>query len=838
MTADLVELLKQLKTDAGNPTYAVMKEYADRARFDVSKSSLNNVIRRPGVKWSTVEAFVSVCVQIADKYRKPLTDAQRDLGSWKQLHEAAREGKAIPSGQLIGLLPPRTHHFLPRPAATALAGSRTGVLSGLGGVGKTQLAAAYARSRLAAGDLVIWTEASSRDSVVSGWADAGAQLAHADPDHPLKAAQRLLAWLATTSRRWLIVLDDLTDPRDLDQLRPLESAAGQIVITTRLRDTAAAGPSAPVIEVGVFTEQEAQNYLRTALPDRLADDIAGVSADLGRLPVAMGQAAAYMVDLDISCSTYRRRFADRGRRLDELFPTTDRTPGDYSRTVPVTWSLSIEAANRARPAGLARPLLELTAVLDPAGIPAPVFGTAAARNWLSHVIAPADGSDWRLVGADDIRDGLRRLHLFSLVSYDDGVVRVHELVQRAVRDEMRGDRMDDACWAAADALKAAWPPHGQHPHLTQLLRASADSLARHAGERLWDGYDYHPVLTLTGRSVGEAGRPGAAVEHFRRLHESAVRHFGTDHPSTLAALGNLAHWQGEAGDPAGGATAQQVIDGRTRALGDRHPDTLTARHTLARQHMRDTTYTAAERELETLLAQRIAILGPHHRDTLTTRHNLAACRGETDPGAAVTELESVLADTIALLGPDDPDTLSTRHELARFRSLAGDPAQAAAELTGLLADRTRILGAEDPNTLAVRSELAHATVRADRDFDPTATFAALLADQLRVLGPEHPDTLRTRLSLADARGVSAPGPEALAGLEALLDDVLRLLGPSHRLAVETSLLIGMIRDHTDLQLTVPEALLAGFQRVLGPEHPATRSQAELVDAVRGTRDDR
>jgi hypothetical protein len=134
--------------------------------------------------------------------------------------------------------------------------------------------------------------------------------------------------------------------------------------------------------------------------------------------------------------------------------------------------------------------------------------------------------------------------------------------------------------------------------------ANADSLARHAGERLWDGYGYHPVLALTGRSFGEAGRPGAAAEHFRRLHESAVRHFGTDHPSTLTALGNLAFWQGEAGDLASGATAHQVIDGRTRALGGRHPDTLTARHTLARQQMRDTDYTAAELELETVLVQR------------------------------------------------------------------------------------------------------------------------------------------------------------------------------------------------------------------------------------------
>src|SRR5690349_7860482 len=140
MTTDLVKLLKQLQTDAGNPSYTVLKKYADLAGCDVGKSSLNNIFRRTGAKWSTVEAF------IAAKDGKTLTAVQRDMAAWKLLYDAARDGRTTPSGQLVGLLPQKTGHFLPRLATAGLADSRTGVLSGLGGVGKTQLAAAYARA--------------------------------------------------------------------------------------------------------------------------------------------------------------------------------------------------------------------------------------------------------------------------------------------------------------------------------------------------------------------------------------------------------------------------------------------------------------------------------------------------------------------------------------------------------------------------------------------------------------------------------------------------------------------------------------------------------------------
>ncbi|WP_433920755.1 tetratricopeptide repeat protein [Streptomyces canus] len=51
--------------------------------------------------------------------------------------------------------------------------------------------------------------------------------------------------------------------------------------------------------------------------------------------------------------------------------------------------------------------------------------------------------------------------------------------------------------------------------------------------------------------------------------------FGPDHPYTLSMRNNLAHWRGEAGDPAGAVAAYaQLLEDRVRVLGPDHRYTL------------------------------------------------------------------------------------------------------------------------------------------------------------------------------------------------------------------------------------------------------------------------
>ena len=103
------------------------------------------------------------------------------------------------------------------------AGTATRVLSGLGGNGKTQLAAAYARRLWDGGelDLLGWVTAASRDSILSGYAATARRVGlGVDGLEAEQAAEAFLTWCERADRRWLLVLDDLTDPVDLAGLWP------------------------------------------------------------------------------------------------------------------------------------------------------------------------------------------------------------------------------------------------------------------------------------------------------------------------------------------------------------------------------------------------------------------------------------------------------------------------------------------------------------------------------------------------------------------------------------------------------------------------------------------
>ncbi len=266
----------------------------------------------------------------------------------------------------VGVVPPEADCYQPRVVTGRLSAITTGgatavlcqVLSGLGGVGKTQLAAAHARQLWQAGelDLLLWFPATSRSAIVAGYAQAHTAATGMDVPDAEQAASGLLAWLASTERRWLIVLDDLTDPGDLRGLWPPNVTGGRTMVTTRRRDAALAGTGRILVDTDLFTPAEAEAYLgaRLAARPNLGTGAAGLAQDLGCLPLALAQASAYLIDRGRTCAQYSERLTDRRRRLAELLPEPGALPDDQRATVAATWSLSVELADGLVPGGPGR----------------------------------------------------------------------------------------------------------------------------------------------------------------------------------------------------------------------------------------------------------------------------------------------------------------------------------------------------------------------------------------------------------------------------------------------------------------------------------------------------
>ncbi|WBB88186.1 tetratricopeptide repeat protein [Micromonospora sp. WMMC264] len=752
--------------------------------------------------------------------------------SWAVTSVADRPQTSWPV--LIGVLPPLTSGRQPRPADQALAAVGAGetavvvqILSGMGGIGKTQIAANLAHRMLSEGqlDLLIWITATDPQIIVSSYARAAAVVSGANDADPQEGAARLLSWLTATTRRWLIVFDNLDDPQHLNSLWPPATRTGRTVVTTRRRDAALLS-GRHVINVDVFTPQEARAYLTRQLGDDPArlEQADRLAAELGHLPLALAQAAAYIVDQGLSCAGYLDRLARRP--LSRLHPGV--LPDQQLMPVAHAWTLSIAAADMAT-SGRASLVLRLASVLDPHGIPMAVFTTQASHEYYRQDREPD-------VDPDDVNDALRALHRLSLATTGVGdgqsTLRIHAVIQRIIRENILGRDLHRIATTAADALVELWPDFERDPGLGHYLRANATALISVTGSLLWRDLRgrerTHPVLFRTGASLGEAGLVAGAHDYYADLRTNTERLLGPDHPDTLLARSSQAFWQGAAGDAGDAATAfEQLLADQTRILGPDHPDTLLTRANGALWRGEAGDADGAAAAFERLLADQTRILGPDHPDTLSTRNRLARWRGESgDAAGAVVAFEALLSDFLRVLGHDHPRTLTVRSNLAFWRGQAGGMADATAAFEQLLADQTRILGPDHPDTLSTRHNLAFSRGEAGDAAGAAAAFEQLLADQTRILGPDHPDTLAARSNYARWRGLAGDAAGAAAEFGRLLIDRERILGVEHPYTVATREALASWRQES--LTTILRALEAGVTTDLAVVDVAYRSLMKLI----------
>ncbi|MFC8146558.1 tetratricopeptide repeat protein [Streptomyces paradoxus] len=765
----------------------------------------------------------------------------------------------------VGVLPRQADCFQHRAAVEALAQAVAGggtavlcqVLAGTGGVGKTQLAAHHARALLQEGqvDLLLWATATSREAITTVYAQTAAEVLSADPGNPEQAARAFLAWLEPKPGRqqpcrWLIVLDDLADPADLRGLWPPASPHGRTLVTTRRRDAVLSGSGRRLVNVGLFTEEEAAAYLTTALAahgrQEPADQLAALAEGLGHLPLALSQAVAYLLDANLDCATYRQRLTDRARTLTDVLPDPSGLPDDQATTVAAAWTLSIDRADELRPVGLARPMLHLAAMLDPNGIPATVLTSSPVLTYLAkHGNCEADIDRHAVqaghVKTEDAVGALRALHRLSLIDHEPSsshqTVRVHQLIQRAARDTLTTQERDDLAYTAADALKAAWPDIERDSALAQALRVNSTTLIRHAEQALYRS-GAHELLFLVGESLGGSGQSAAAATYFHRLETATHRQLGPDHPDTLTARQGLAVWRGEAGAPVRAVTdLTQLLADRIRVQGNDHPDTLQTRDHLANRRGYAGNPVGAVIAYEQLLIDRIRVLGKDHPDTLSNRHQIAYWRSEAgDQVQAVTDLTQLLADRIRVQGNDHPATLITRGNLAYSRWEVGDRAGALAAYEQVLTDQMRVVGKDHPHTLISRGNLARWRWEAGDRVRAVAELTQLLEDRKRALGNDHPDTLSNRHQIASWRWEGGDRAGAITELTQLLEDRKRALGNDHPHTLDTRDDLAYWRwEAGDRAGAITELtqLLEDRKRVLGNDHPVILDLRKDIARWRG-----
>jgi tetratricopeptide (TPR) repeat protein len=321
------------------------------------------------------------------------------------------------------------HELLHRPPTAGLTQGGVCAVTGIGGVGKTTIAREYAEKFWRLYGDVHWVRADPGALVIEL-----ARLAlemHAIPqasNNMLEDARAALRELNTRTPR-LLVFDNAQDESTIQPWLPTTGGC-RVIVTSRYAKWSVVVPS---IGVGVLHPVAARSLLARrsgASPDgtRGADQLA---EDLGFLPLALEQAAAFMHMTGTDVKHYRTLYARTRLRM-----LSQQTLGgtQYPDSVATTWHTTIE-----RLGADARAVLRFLAHLAPDDIPISLLavanplgtGVLGRMRLLLSLSRPRKGK----ARAVDLETVLALLASYSMITLRGDAVGVHRLVQTVQRDE-------------------------------------------------------------------------------------------------------------------------------------------------------------------------------------------------------------------------------------------------------------------------------------------------------------------------------------------------------------------------------------------------------------------
>lgn len=710
------------------------------------------------------------------------------------------------------------------------------VVHGLGGAGKSSLVLHHVRQCTdpAASEprLVWWITADSEQRIDADLADLAGRLEPAllkTPETMSEAAAWARGWLQSHDD-WILVFDNAEGPALLEPLIGSLSRGWHLVTSRR---STGWHQAASTRALGMLAADEAMELLtqiaphvRETGPDASDAATQELAVELGCLPLAVEQVAAYLAETGTLPSAYLVLLrADPGRAVRTA-------PHDFdpTRTIDRVWQLTMESVAARSP--LAARAMRVLAWYAPDGIP-------------RHVPSGLSRDDPMAIDA-----ALGVLAAYSMIRITPQHVSVHRLVQTVTRTAVTHDPQRTP-ELIADAAATA---------LTVLQAALPDDDYEAAQWTDWRPYLPH-VAALTHNDVIGEERPeeSAAVLHgaglavaaltqgkeATRYLETALRlrrhHRGETHFLTLRTHQALAFAYQWCGDPRNALPHhRQAVDISSQALGDNHPDTLQARAGLLAVEATELGYNPP-RELvarsEQLLRDVEDTLDAQSWLTAIVRMNAGVIRlgvalplgaeapDPDDVKAALHHLEQAVSVLRDMAGPDYLYTLVSESNLGLALTLDARPAEGLAVLKRAADALAEDFGEDDPHVASARiyQALAHIALEEgkpaldllDRSIHTTLRFAEhdprmlgmflmvhatvmfmaqeyerarpALAEAVRTMSgclpADNPDLLQLRVIAAMNDWFSGSLPEAVRQLKEVYLDAERALGPDHDTAV-------------------------------------------------------
>ncbi|HEX5999423.1 MAG TPA: AAA family ATPase [Hyphomicrobiaceae bacterium] len=406
-------------------------------------------------------------------------------------------------------------------AASSVPAARVVAIHGVGGVGKSTLAAEYAWRNRARYRGVWWLRARRRETLANDLGELGARsVAGLDEVAERDKVVRLaLDWVekdGTGEKPWLIVYDDAGEPGHIDGVTPRTGA--HVLVTSRRSgwSTAAAEVAIPVLPADAAVQ-----YLLEATNRSDRTGAESLAAALGHLPLALCHAAHYCRSTGMDFAAYRKL---AGTLPDRAVDSETEPEGvEHDPAVITTVALAIARAAKLCPAS--EKLMGLAAFWAPDQIPLSLFpadiltdserteAVAALAGLALIALDPLDGGSPGIAMQRLVQGAMRR-RLTGMGEYANAAMLAAELVADAFPAGDPGS--DDA---------RTWPTCARlMPHAMAVLDHAPDTgagIARTA-HLLSQAVLYLRSRAATAEAVPLARRAEAILEQFER--ETGGRH--------------------------------------------------------------------------------------------------------------------------------------------------------------------------------------------------------------------------------------------------------------------------------------------------------------------------
>ncbi|RAQ57319.1 kinesin light chain [Aspergillus flavus] len=705
-------------------------------------------------------------------------------------------------------------------------------LSGLGGIGKTQVALqfAYSVKEGCPEYSIFWVQALSMETFELSCREIAGVLGirqeqEGGEDLKILVRQRLSA---KTAGKWLLVIDNADD---LDLLRGTyqtegllaflpESDGGLTIFTTRHGAVAQYLAGSDVVEIEKMTRQETTDLLQKSLvrknPSDNFETMVNLLAELEYLPLAITQAAAYINTNKSSISEYLRLLKKTEQDAVALISTDF---GDKTRyrnsmnAVAKTWTITFNKILECDT--LATDLLAFISCIEWRAIP--------------YSILPAAYPEARLVGA------IGTLCSYSFLERrDDGTkLDMHRLVHLATRMWVnQNGRKAETAIATLKHLAEVFPSDDYTNR--EIWRDYLPHVARIEKDEQCQGTEEKSRLCLkVGRCLYVDGRMKEAVLWLQEsckwrdinLPQSNIDRLTSQHSLAIAYQAN-----GQIKDAV--ELLEHVVAIESEVLADDHSDRLASQHALAIAYQANGQIKEAVKLLEHVVAIQSEVLADDHPSRLASQHVLAiAYEANGQIKEAVKLLEHVVTIESEVLAEDHPSRLASQHTLAMAYQANGQIKDAVELLENVVAIESEVLAEDHPSRLASQQVLAGAYQANGQIKEAVKLLEHVVAIESEVLAEDHPSRLASQHTLAmayQANGQIKDAVELLENVVAIESEVLVEDHPD-RLASQHALAIayqanGQIKEAVKLL----EHVVAIQPEVFADDHPSRLASQQVL----------